>query len=151
MLLQLAARATPSRIPLFPLLLMENPVLIWHSVRIVANLMLLTPLAASSGNIVQKQMISNLMCILLLGKLVPAAKPRLQGVVVEMVGGCKPVRGDLDLFSVQDYPCRYVPCPVAHNIIKFGVCPYMSISLLAPILFSSFNFSCYYPVYALSH
>ena len=31
---------------------MENPVPTWHSVRIAANLMPLTPLAASSGNIV---------------------------------------------------------------------------------------------------
>jgi len=73
----------------------------------------LTPLIASSGNIIltiselwndiQRQMISDLVRILLLGKLVPAAKPRLQGVVVEMVGRCKPIKGDLSLFLVQDY------------------------------------------------
>ena len=144
MLLQLAARATPSRSPLFPPPPMENLVSTWHFVRIAANLMPLTPLVASSGNIVltisglwndmQRWMSSNLMHILLLEKLVPAAKPRLQGVVVEMVGRRKPIRGDLNLFSVQDYPCRYGPCPVACNIIKFGVCSYMSTFLFAPIL-----------------
>jgi len=102
------------------------------------------PHAASFGNTVstisglwndmQRWMISDLVHILLLGKPVPAAKPWLLGVVVEMVGRCKPIRGDLDLFSVQDYPCRYIPCPVACNIIKLGVCSYMSNSLFAPIL-----------------
>jgi len=118
--------------------------------------MLLTPLAASFGNTVLtisglwndlwRRMISDLMRILLLGKPVPATKPQLLGVIVEMMERRKPIRGDLDLFSVQDYPCRYVPCPVAHNFIKFGVCPYMFISLLVPILSSGFDFSCYYPV-----
>ena len=160
-LLQLAARTIPSRSPLFPLLLMENPVPTWHSVRIAANLMPLTPLTASSGNIVltvyeswnnmRRRMSSNLVRILLLGKPVPAAKPQLQGVVVKMVGRHKSTWGDLDLFSVQDYLCRYGPCPVACNVIKFGVCSYMSNFFFAPILFSGFNFSCYYSVYALSH
>jgi len=138
----------------------DPPVSTWHSVRIVTNLMPLTLLTASSGNIVlivfgfwndrRRRMISDLMRILLLEKLVPTAKPQLLEAVVEMVERCKPIRGDLDLFSVQDYPCRYVPCPVARIVIKLGVCFYMSNSLFAPILFSSFDFSCYYSVYVLS-
>jgi len=158
-LLQLAARATPSRSPLFSLPPMENPVPTQHFARIVAKLMLLTLLAASSGNIIltisgswndmRRWMSSDLVCILILGKLVSATKPWLQGVVVEMVGRRKPIQDDLDLFLVQDYPCRYGPCPVARNVIKFGVCSYMSNSLFEPILFSGFNFSCCYSVYPL--
>ena len=94
-------------------------------------------------------MFSDFVHILLLGKLVPVTKPWLQGVIVEMVERCKPIQGDLDLFLIQDYPCRYGLCPVVCSIIKFGVCSYMSNSLFAPILFSGFNFSCYYSVYAL--
>jgi len=156
-LLQLAARATPSRSPLFPPPLMENPVPTWQFIRIAANLMPLTLLIASSGNItltvsgswndMQRRMSSDLVHILLLGKPVPAAKPQLQGVIVEMVGRCKLIRGDLDLFSVQDYPCRYGPCLIACNVIKLGVCSYMFNFLFAPILSSGFNFSCYYFVY----
>ena len=160
-LLQLAAKATPSRSPLFPPLLIENLVPTSHFVRIAANLMPLTPLISSSGNIVltvsglwndmQRWMSSDLMCILLLEKPVPAAKPWLQEVLVKMVGRHKPIWGDLNLFSVQDYPCRYGLCPVACNVIKFGVCSYMSNFLFASILSSGFDFSCYYSVYALSH
>jgi len=160
-LLQPAAKATPNRTSLFPLLPMENPAPTRLFVRIAANPMLLTPLAASSGNTVssvsglwnnmQRQMTSNLMRILLLGKPVPATKPQLLGVIVEMVGRCNPIRGDLDLFLVQDYPCRYGLCPVAHNIIKLGVCSYIFNFLFAPILSSRSDFSCYYSVYALSY
>ena len=76
----------------------------------------------------------NLVHILLLGKPVSTAKPWLQGVIAEMVERRKPIQGDLDLFSVQDYPCGYGPCPVACNVIKFSMCSYMSNSLFAPIL-----------------
>jgi len=149
----------PKQVP--PVPPMENPVSTRPSGRIVANFMPQTLLTANSGNIVltisglwndmRRWMSSDLVCILLLGKLVTATKLQLQGVVVEMVGRHKPIKGDLDLFSVQDYPCRYGPCPVAHNVIKLGVCSYMSNSLFAPILFSRFDFSCYYSVYALSY
>ena len=135
----------------------ENTVPTQQSVRIVANLMPLTPLAASFSNIIliifgfwnnmQRRMISDLVCILLLGKPVSAAKPWLLGVVVETVGRH---RCDLDLFLAKDYPCRYVPCPVACKVIKLGVCSHMSNSLFAPILFSGFDFSCYFSVYILS-
>ena len=146
--------------PLFSPLPIENPAPTRLPVRIAANLMLLIPLAASSGNTIstvsglwndmQRWMTSNLMCILLLGKPVPAAKPWPLEVIVEMVGRHNLIRGDFNLFSVQDYPCRYGLCLIAHNIIKLGVCSYMFNFLFAPILSSSFNFSCYYSVYDMS-
>jgi len=78
-------------------------------------------------------MISNLVRILLLGKPVPATKPRLLGVIVEMVGRRKPIRGDLDLFLVQDYPLQIWPvsCSMQHYqawcvliYVQFLICTY---------------------------